>query len=150
MFILAITIITAYIAFTSIDTAFSKDNNINTTLGYTDFTEQAAAFPKYMDFTFLTVLIAIVIAVMILGWVVASNPALFFIYVVLIAILGAYAGYLSNAFSDALANSDAISTAAASFPIMSFVMNNYMVFVVVMVFLMMIVFFAKPNVGGGY
>lgn len=149
LFIVGISLLIAYIAFDEIDDAFQASEVINgTAIATQDFHEQAVAFPRYMDFTFLTVFVAVAVAILILAWVIATNPALFFAYVVIIAILGGFAGYLANAFDEVILN-PTLGKSAASFPIMSFILSNYLVFVVVIVFLMLIVFFAKPNTGGG-
>lgn len=107
---------------------------------------QADEFPGTWDYTFLTIFIAVVIGVLALSYALRSNPIFFFVFLIVVIVLGGLAGYISNAFEE-MTQDSVLGAAAANFPIMSFVFNNYLLFVVAMVMLMIIVFFAKPNEG---
>jgi len=45
---------------------------------------------------------------------------------------------------------DAFSSASANFPVLNFIISNYLVFVVAVLFLVLIVFYAKPNPEGAF
>jgi len=144
-FMVAVAVIIVYIAFDGINDAIQANDDINADIKG-KMSTMSDRYPDTWDYGLLTVFIGLVIAILLLSWVVASNPGLFFLFMVVVVLIAGFAGYLANAFSEIILD-PVIGAAATEFPITSFILTNYMVFVVVMIFLMLIVFFAKPNEG---
>lgn len=96
------------------------------------------------DYAFLTIMVASVIGLLILSWVLASNPGMFFLLFIIVMIFAGLAGYLANAW-DAIMGDTVFSASVASFPIMDFIIGHYLSTVVVTGLLMLLVFFAKPG-----
>ena len=147
IFVIGLSLVISYVAFDGIDTGIQESEVINAT-EKAFFTEQKNIFSNVWDYTFLTILIAALVGSLILTWAVSSNPALFFVLLMVVVVISALAGYLSNAF-ETVTEDAVLGAAALNFPIMSFVLNNYLTFMMSMMFLMLIVFFAKPQ-GGGF
>lgn len=126
------------------DDALTANTQINGTSALQDFQEQKDAFKNTWDYTFLTVMIASMIGLLILSWYLDSNPAVFFVLIFIVVVVAGLAGFLSNAFAD-IAGDALLGGSFDNFPITSFIMNNYMMFIIVQVFLMMLVFFGKPG-----
>ena len=146
LFVLSIAFMVVYIAYDNISDAIQDNAIIDQDIA-DRFTEGADGFASTWDYVFITIFIAVVIGVLIISYVLATQPVFFFVFTFLVIILGALGGYIANAF-DELILDPVFSGASANFPIMSFVMSNYLLFVVVVVMLMLIVFYAKPNQGG--
>lgn len=106
-------------------------------------------FGEVLDNTFLMVYIGILLAGLVLSYVLRSNPGMFFALLLIVFLFSIVAGYLGNAYTE-FANDIAMEGASASFPILGFIMEHYLLCTLVNTTLMIIVFFAKPNEGGGY
>lgn len=115
-----------------------------------DINEQSFGnFGTVFDNSFLMIYVGIVIASLVLSYVLRSNPGMFFAMLLIVFLFSIIAGYMGNAYTT-FASDQGMQGAAASLPIQAFVMDNYLVFTLVNTILMIIVFFAKPNEGGGY
>jgi len=128
-FVVGISIVMAYIVMGGINDAI-QDADQFPNLSQTTMQSQTDSFSTVWDYTTLIIFFAIVAMV------------------IIIAIIGAVTGYLANAWSDLTGGTDAFSAAAASFPVLNFIISNYLVFTVGVLFLVLIVFYAKPNQEG--
>ena len=108
------------------------------------FQEQTTHYNSGADYIFLSVFIAFTIGVLILSYFLNSVPLLFWAFWIVIMTFGIAAGYIANAY-DTVAN--ILSTASSNFPIMSFIMNNYLHFTIALGLLMVLVYNAKGNTG---
>jgi hypothetical protein len=108
---------------------------------------QTGRMDNVFDYGILTLFVGVLISLLITSYVLQTNPALFFIVVLVVGIMGAVAGYFSNAYNTFI-NDSTFTTISSNFPVTNFLMNNYLIIVIITVFLMLIVFFAKPNEGG--
>ena len=146
LFVVAVGLLVVYVAYDDIDGALSNNDQIATE--HKDrFSEGADQFPTTWDFVFLTAFIGVVVGILIISYLLATQPVFFFVFMFIVVILGGLAGYIANAFDDIILD-PVLSASALNFPIMSFIMSNYLLFVVVTVMLMLIVFYAKPNEAG--
>lgn len=143
LFIFSLSLLVIFAGYDMISDSF-QNNSVIPQSQQDRISDMKEEFPQYMDYTFLTIFIAMFIGVIILSYALQTNPALFFIFVIIVALIGGLAGYLSNSYDDVIADTT-LKRSSDQFPIMSFVMENYMIFVVVMIMLMMIVFFSKPG-----
>lgn len=146
LFVIAISLVIIYVAFDAFNTEIQSAPQF-TADSKAILDEQTNRFPTTWDYVFLTVFIGVIISLCILAWVLETQPALFFIIVIVIGIFGAVAGYLANAFEEVILD-PILGASASNFPIMSHVISNYLVYIIGAVFLMIIVFFAKPAVTG--
>ena len=148
LFVVSIGLLVVYVAYDNINVALSGNDQIPQA-EKDRFDEGADAFPTTWDYVFLTVFIGVVAGVLIISYLLATQPVFFFVFMFIVVVLGGLAGYIANAFDEIILD-PALSASAVSFPIMSFIMSNYLLFIVVTVMMMLIVFYAKPNVDGGF
>lgn len=104
-------------------------------------------FSNIWDYTFLTVYVAGILGLLIIVYFLDGNPALLFGLIIIVMLLSALAGYIANAWIKA-GQDTILSATFQQFPIMNYIMSNYLIFTVVTGFLMLIVFIGKP--GGQY
>lgn len=146
LFVIAVALVIIFVAYDNIATAITQQGLIDASIS-ADFETGKDNFSSTWDYTFLTVFIGVLIGVIIISYVLATNPVYFFIFIFIVVILGGLAGYLANAFSEIILD-PVLGASAANFPIMSFILENYLLFIVVTVMLMVITFFAKPQEAG--
>lgn len=103
-------------------------------------------YPIVWDYSFLVLFITSFIALMVIAWVLQSNPGLFFGVVFVVMLLGIFGAAMSNAYVS-ITSSGILGTVSLSFPITNFLLSNLVPFVLVTAFMMVIVFFAKPSGG---
>lgn len=145
LFIVSIGLIVVYVAYDQISGAL----DLNTQIPQDDkdrFSSGADRFPSTWDYVFLTVFVGVIVGILVLSYLLATQPVFFFVFMFIVIILGGLAGYIANAFDDIILD-PVLGASAGNFPIMSFIMSNYLIFIVVTVMLMLIVFYAKPNEG---
>lgn len=143
IFVISIVLLLVYLLLDGLNTAV-QDNDLMTQ-DIKDFTlEYRNDFSAVWDYTFLTVVVSVMLGLLILTWFLKSNPMLFFALMLFMVVLMVFSAYLSNAFETIIGDTT-LAAVAANFTIMSFVMQNFFGFVVVQGFLMLIVFFAKPG-----
>lgn len=147
LFLIGLFVIVGYIGFSEMNNAFSNSTLIPQE--QKDFF--SGQFERYenLDYTFLTIFICIVIAVLLISWVLATYPAFFVVFFFLVILLSALAGVLANTWIDITTEHEILGIAASNFPITSFIIQNYLIFIMVTAVLMILVFFAKPNDAGG-
>jgi len=148
LFVVAIGLIVVYVAYDDIDGALSANDQIPAA-EQARFSAGADAFPTTWDYVFLTAFVGVVAGILIISYLLATQPVFFFVFMFIVIILGGLAGYIANAFDEIILD-PVLSASALNFPIMSFIMTNYLIFIVVLVMLMLIVFYAKPNSEVGY
>lgn len=148
LFVVSIGLIVVYIAYDSINVALSGNDQIPQE-DKDRFDEGSDAFPTTWDYVFLTVFVGVVAGILIISYLLATQPVFFFVFMFVVVVLGALAGYIANAFDEIILD-PVFAASALNFPIMSFIMSNYLLFIVVTVMLMLIVFYAKPNTDGGF
>lgn len=142
IFLIGVSVGIVNYGFGLITDAMVNDDQISAT-ATASMEERADNFSTVWDYTFLTIFVAVVVGALILSYVLRASPALFFLVLIVVVLVGILAGFLSNAFGEIAAEAD-LSASYTQFPIMSFILNNYLLFIVVVAFLMMFVFFAKP------
>ena len=147
LFVIALIIPVLYVLFSSINTSFQDNAQMDNT-SKTLMNNSKDRFTNVWDYAFLTLFLGLAIALMITSYVLQSNPGMFFIILVIVSIIAGVAGYLANAFSDVMSNNTILGASSDNFPITVFILDHYMLSVIVIVFLMLIVFFAKPYSGG--
>lgn len=145
LFAIGIALLVVNMAFESIATAIDDAPGMPAIATET-IDEQSTRFSTVWDFTFLVIFFAVVAGSLILSYYLATEPAIFFIMWIVVGILTILGGYLANAY-DTVIQDGLLGASAAEFPIMSFIIGNLLFFMVPVLFLMLIVFFAKPRPG---
>ena len=145
LFVIAIVIITGYVAFDGLYTGINE----STTIAQEHKNFLKGQFDRYenLDYSFLFIFVCVFIAILLLSWILATYPAMFIVFFFMVIILSGLAGILANAWIDISADT-VLGAAMTNFPIMSFIMENYLLFIAITTITMIIVFFAKPNNGG--
>ena len=147
LFGLAIALPIIGIIWGDLNTAFQGED-VFPTVAKDSFDTQATAYNSVWDYTFLIVLFAIVAGLISLAYVLPTNPVLMFVIILIITIMGLLAGFLANAWGDVTSGTNAYSAAVAGFPIMNFVVTYYLHFTIAIGFIVLVVFYAKPNQEG--
>lgn len=149
LFVVSVGLLVVFMSYDALDQALSSNDQISNSTAER-FSEGASEFPSTWDFVFLTAFIAVVVGILVISYLLATQPVFFFVFMFIVIVLGGLAGFIANSFDTIIVDLEEASGLALSsgFPIMTFIMSNYLIFVVVMVMLMLIVFYAKPNQGG--
>jgi len=141
LFVSAIAIVVAFYMYGSLNDSFATNDLISQDIK-DDFAGGYDRFATIWDYSFLFIYVVIVIGAMILSYFLPSNPVFFIAAILATIILGGIAGFLSNAWVG-VAEGTVFETSVNSFPIINYMMTNYILFIVIMVFLMIITFYAK-------
>lgn len=144
IFGLAIALGIINLIFSGLNTAI-QDADQFPTVAKDSMDDQATNFSTVWDYTFLLVFLAAVTGLVGLAFFLPTNPVVVFATMIVVVIGGALSGYLANSWIDVTSGVDPFSASITSFPIMNFIISNYLHFVVVVGFLVLIVFYAKPN-----
>lgn len=101
-------------------------------------------FDTVLDWTFVLIYAAVIIGSVIISYVLPTNPGLYFGLVIVIVIISAIAGYLANAYV-MISEEDSLSATFTNYPMMSYIIQHYLLFTMITGFIMLIAFFARPQ-----
>lgn len=101
------------------------------------------------DGVFVVLIVGVSLAILVTSYVLSSNPAFFFVFLLIISLFGIMAGYFANAY-EVFESEPLLADGVNDFPATNFIMEHYLYYVIVLVVLMVIVFFAKPKDLGAY
>ena len=149
VFGLAIAFPIVNIIFSDINTAVQGMDDMPA-VGKTSMNTQATSFSTVWDYTFLVTFLAVIAGLIGLAYFLPTNPVVVFATMIVIVIVGILSGFLANAWAASTGGTDQFSASVASFPIMNFIISYYLHFTVVIGFLILIVFYAKPNQEGAF
>lgn len=144
--VISIGVVVIYFLYSAMNTAFQSNDQIPAA-AKAILNSNDTRFHNVFDYAILTIVVGMMIGLAMISYALRSHPALFFVIMIVVSITGGIAGYLGNAFMETMSTT-ALSVPAAQFPVTSFIMNNYMIFTIVMGFLMVVAFFA--NTGQAY
>lgn len=147
IFVIAIGFVCIYLIGDSLNTAI-QDNDVFDSESKEVMTNFWDKFPSILDYLFLSAFVFGLIGVLGLSWLLRANPVVFFALWIVVIILGLLAGYFANTWVDDISTDNTLSAVVTNFPIMDNIMSNLMGYVLVSAFLMLVVFFAKPNQEG--
>ena len=145
IFAIGVFIPIAYIAFSGINDGIQDSDLIASDIKDT-MQSQSDGFKNTWDYTFLTIVIAVLIGLLLISYYLNTYPAVFIIFFVLTILFSLVGGFLANAFSDLFLN-PILGASLTNFPIINFILSNYLVFTTILFISMLVVFFAKPNEG---
>ena len=103
-------------------------------------------FGTLFDNIFMIVFILFAIAIFVSMFLIDSNPALFFIIIIVFSFLLIALAALNNVY-DKLVENPTMASQAATMPLIGFVMTNWVTFMLVFGFVAIILFFAKVKEG---
>lgn len=110
--------------------------------------DQGDSLFSTFDYLFIFMVIGLAAAAAIMAFTVDFHPV-FWIFTIIIAAVGTIvAAIFSNAYGDMAATSD-FTNASTTFAGTSFIMNNLVLFIVAIAFIIIIAMFAKFKQGGG-
>lgn len=147
LFVCGLVFLIVWFVMGTINSRFSSDPNIPADID----AKNLATFGDYGDIfdnMFFMLFVGVLLAGLILSYVLQSNPGMFFVLLMVVFLMSIVAGYLGNAYTT-VSQDPLLSGAAASLPITGFIMDNYLLMTFIVITLMNIVFFAKPNSGAG-
>jgi hypothetical protein len=143
MFGLAFFVIGMYHAWSATNEAFQSNDAITPT-AKTMFNAQATRYPEWMDYTYLTIMIAIFIGILVLSYFLSTEPIFFWAIWLFVMVFGIVAGYMANIWIETT-STGTLAIAVSQFPIMNYTLSNYMGVMLILGMMMAIVFFAKPS-----
>jgi hypothetical protein len=137
-----------YLVVDNLNTSFQANDSIPTE-GKTFWSDLTNRWPIVFDGGVVTMFFLLVIVLLGLSWMVASNGITFLILWLVSMLFVAMGGFLANAW-DAMTSSSALSAAATNFPLSNFLFSHYLAFGIVINFLMITIFFAKRQQEGSF
>ena len=146
LFMAALGIVLAYFVYGQINDAFIATPGLPSE-PVEDFTAGFERFPTVWDYGFLFVVVVVYMSVMILSFLLPTNPAFYVIVLFVMTMMLLIAGFLSNAWFEIM-DGTTLGIAASNFPITAFIINNYVMFVLLLGFLSAVSFYAKTQTGG--
>lgn len=143
LFAIGCAFVIAYIVSDNLNTAFQGIDDLPAQ-AKTDMANFNTRYPTVMDYTFLTILVAALAGTLLLVWFLPVNPIVFFVVMIVMTVISGLAGYLANAFIE-MQGDTVLGASITNFPIIEFILSNYLVVIMIFGVLSMIVFFAKPG-----
>jgi hypothetical protein len=98
-----------------------------------------------LDYVFLFIFIGLFLVCLITSWFIAAIPLFVFIYFILLTFLCAISAIMSFVWYNFQLAPELTSTITLHFPITNYIMENFLVFTIILGFLSMIVMYAKPQ-----
>lgn len=139
LFILAIFFITGFFLLDELKP--SLEESLNDTRANQSLQDLHSETPGVLDGIFVTVFALLWIGAMLLAYFVDNNPILFVIALILLVVVFVIGGFLSNAFGEY--NLDL--GMASHFPMITFIMDYYLHFILGIVSSILIALFAKSQ-----
>ena len=130
---------------------------INSTQGISNTTKDLMAtnditFPRMLNTLFLFAFFGSFLSLGIMAYLIRSSAIFFFVAVILITVFAFVSAILSNTYGEFVADYPELSDhIAENYSFLNHIINNYVLYVVVMSFLVLIALYAKigGNVGTG-
>lgn len=145
LFVIGVFIVALNIAWNGINDGFQSSDAISGE-AKAMFGEQTSRFPTTMDYSFVFILVAVFIAILLVSYYVSTNPILFWVFWIIIMVLSAVGGYLANAW-EASTEEGVLASSVLQFPMIDYTLSHYMHVTIILGMLMLLVFFAKPSGG---
>tara|TARA_R110002033_G_scaffold117111_1_gene161288 strand:+ start:182 stop:694 length:513 start_codon:yes stop_codon:yes gene_type:complete len=127
LFTIAIFWVVSSLVFTDITEAMVEDGDLDP-IANTSITNLESRFSETFDGAFGLIFILLWIATLISAFYIDTSPVVFIISMTLLIILLVSAGFLGNAFAEVVEDSF-LSSAGDKFPIMSFIMQHLVAFI---------------------
>lgn len=127
LFVIGIFWIITSLMFTEITAAMVEDGDLHIEANQT-ITDLEERFPSTFDGAFGLIFIFLWIATLISAFYIDTNPVVFIISITLLIILLVSAGFLGNAFGE-IVDDSLISVTASNFPIMVYIMEHLVTFI---------------------
>jgi len=127
LFVIAIFWVVSSLVFTEITESMVEDGDLDP-VANASITNLESRFPETFDGAFGLIFILLWIATLVSAFYIDTNPVVFIISMTLLIILLVSAGFLGNAFSEVVED-NLISSAGDKFPIMSFIMQHLVTFI---------------------
>ena len=145
LFLIAVGSIVGTVIVTEFNTKFQGMDDMSTATKEIS-SSNADRFSKVFDWAFIMVVFGFAIAIIASLYVLNTHPALFFPVVIVFGIILIAIGIIGNVF-DKFSNASSISSTVAEFTMMGWIMDHYVLVVLVFGFAGIIALFAKLDVG---
>jgi len=142
---LAIVFVVGNFIITAVNDEFQASDQISDT-GKEITANLTARYVGVIDGAFLAFFVGIVIALTIGAFFTRTHPALFWMAIPILAFFVFIGAIYGNFFENFIQN-DQIASSVADFTMMTFIMNNYVYFIMGAIILISIALFAKNRVG---
>lgn len=145
MLALAIIFVVGNLVVTKVNTEFQNSGSISAE-GKSISGSLADRYAGVVDGAFLTFFVGVFLAMVIGAFFIRTHPALFWLSIPILAFFVFIAAIYGNFFENFAQNSQ-IATSVADFTILTFVMNNYVMFIMGAIIVISIALFAKNKTG---
>jgi len=137
-----------HFAFSGILNTLITTPEINQTEGAVQSLQGSQLVLAKLDYITLAVMFGLVLAIMITGWFIGTNPIFMVIYFVATSLITFLSIFFANIWETITQNAS-FGTTITSFPITNHILLNLPIYVAIVGFIGLVVMFAKPYVGGG-
>lgn len=139
----AILIIVVFTLISSINTDIQSDSEVQN-ITKEVMNDTTAKFPTWFDNGFVFMVIAVWIAVILLSFIIDSNPVYIIVSVFLLMIVFIVGAMASNIYEDVATDSE-FSAAAAQFPKINFIMDYFLIYTIIIGFTIIIALYGKSS-----
>lgn len=144
LFVVIIALVCVYIAYDAFNDAIQGED------AFTDESQaiMESTYDRYdniWDGVLLTIIIGMTIVLLIVSYIIPSNPAYYFFMIVLLIIVGVIGAYLSNAWGVLSSGDDTFGLGAQGFTMSGFIFEHLLGYILIVGLLVTVVFFAKPG-----
>lgn len=146
LFILALFIIFGYKIMTEFDTEFQTNDDLASE-SKSIMSDLKGRFVNLFDGIFFAFMILFAIAIAVGAYYFPVHPVFFVMSIFIIIFVVILAAVFANTYSD-ISEASEISSPTAEFTLMPFIFNNYVLFIMVLAFLIVIIMYAKQREGG--
>lgn len=143
IFVFAMAIVVGYSMFTELNDDIQADAEINT-VAKTNLDSLHDKYPSTMDAAFVLALVLLWVAVIVASFLIDTHPVFFIFTVILMALMLFASSELSNFYQDFISQSEYTGFEQA-FPMMSFIINHLVMFVLGVGASAMLVLFGKQR-----
>lgn len=145
-------VVLIFIIFIIIVTGFFVNNSLNTAIAASDLGNESkqmvsdfnSDYPAIFDGLMVTFFFGLLLASFLAAILIDTNPAVYFIGLILFMVILVIGAFLANAAIN-FSESSAIANYAAEFPMSLFILNNFVIILVVYIALFMVVIWGKTR-----
>ncbi len=149
-FVIAVFFVSIAVVFTPLFSELQNATAVqNNSIATASFNVGQEDIINKLDYVFLVLFIAFLILALVISYFISAYPIVIFFYYLALIIIGIAVSVLSYVWSTMQSTSALLVTIQTQFPITNHIMNNFVLYMIVLGFLSIIAMYAKPSQEGG-
>lgn len=145
-FVIAVFFVVIAVTITPLFTAMQDTaEDMNNTLAVSVYESGQEKLINNLDYVFMVLFITFVILALVISYFISAFPIVIFFYYLALIIISIAVSVLSYVWHNFESNGALMTTIQTSFPIANHIMNNFVLYMVVIGFLSIIAMYAKPS-----